>query len=269
MRFLVIGEAGIDQTHIMRHDRIAPDGAYPVGLYQSTQYNPGLASNVVANLLSLGADHVDSILSDPPLEKTRFIDASTGHPVYRGDGLPPSKIVDRVNVTFDSDAIIDTFENELDKKPDCVVVSSYDKGFLTTDDIEFIAAEAKLRDIPTIVDCKFLLGKWSVNCIIKINQKEYNAQLAKLEKPAIWCKELIVTLGAGGAWDVTRNVVIPVAPIQVADLSGCGDSFCAAFAIEYIRSGWNVRQSVDFANRAARIAASKRGVVAVRVQEVE
>lgn len=275
-RFLVIGESGLDVFHTMRHERIAPDAPVLVGVYQATTYNSGMASNVVANLVSLGADHVDSILSDPPITKTRFVDTVNGQIVYRGDGLPPSDGGDRVKTPF----AINDLRMQLDHTQyDCIVVSDYAKGYLTTHSMQQIAQEAANHGILAIADTKAILGEWSRRFdYVKINEREYNAQVKALgECPERFCEDLIVTFGKGGSThfhggELAGKVVpsvVPTAPVVVADSSGAGDTYCAAFVLMITKTGGDIATAMDYANRAARIAVSRRGVVAVCAEEVE
>jgi bifunctional ADP-heptose synthase (sugar kinase/adenylyltransferase) len=62
---------------------------------------------------------------------------------------------------------------------------------------------------------------------------------------------------------------VPVDPIEVSSVAGAGDTFLSALAL-YLAKYWgcDLFDAVDYACMAARIAVSKRGVVAVRAEEV-
>ncbi len=64
----------------------------------------------------------------------------------------------------------------------------------------------------------------------------------------------------------------------MSDLAGAGDTYLAAFALSYVSQRQAIKEpgaesvivrgAMGYANRAARIAVSKRGVVAVKADEV-
>jgi bifunctional ADP-heptose synthase (sugar kinase/adenylyltransferase) len=269
-RFLVIGEGGIDRYIYGTVNRLAPDAPVPVINPTRETNNAGMAGNVAANLISLGATRVDTILSDPPITKTRYVDEASGYILVRVDEN------DRVKVPLKASEVIAKLDHD---HYDACLISSYNKGYLTESTIEDIAAECYERSIPTFVDHKFILGHWSeAITYVKINEREYAAQVKALGKhPERFCENLIVTLGRDGAvWypggSIAGKMVetkVSVEPIAVSDLSGAGDTYLAAFTLMMTRTGGFVAESMDYANRAARVAVSKRGVVAVKQDEVQ
>ena len=69
---------------------------------------------------------------------------------------------------------------------------------------------------------------------------------------------LIVTLGDKGA--SYQDKIIPQNnPQQTIDVSGAGDTFVAAFALDYY-SCLNVVEAIDYANQMASNVVNKRGV---------
>jgi fructose-1-phosphate kinase PfkB-like protein len=66
---------------------------------------------------------------------------------------------------------------------------------------------------------------------------------------------------------VNEGVNIPVEDVEVSSVCGAGDSSLAGFVTEYLKSK-NIKKSLDFANRVARVAVSKSGVVAVELETV-
>jgi D-beta-D-heptose 7-phosphate kinase/D-beta-D-heptose 1-phosphate adenosyltransferase len=219
--------------------------------------NWGMAGNVVANLKSLGAEKVETITPNYAIIKTRYVDQTSGYIVMRVDEN------DEVKVSLDLDDVPDV------RQFAAIVISDYNKGFLSTHLITAIAVLAKRNGVPVFLDTKKLLGHWSEEItFVKINEKEYKAHE---DSNALlgYCENLIVTLGARGAKWVNRDDTVCAEPIEVADVSGCGDSFLAGFVLKWLWNGGNVVTAMEYANRVARIAASKRGVVAVKAEEVE
>lgn len=277
-RFLVIGECGQDTFHHCRVNRLAPDIPIPVALPYATTYSPGMAANVAANLVSLGATEVQTMLSEP-LIKTRYVDEASGYIMLRVDGAQDED----GEWKADGDRIIEPF-SPMVRLPlhanlySAIVISDYAKGYLSEESIEQIAQWGADFDVPTFLDTKKLLGDWSKQCIVKINEREYQAQVRELgANPERFCRDLVVTFGArgskyfvgGDAAGKVNELHVEVEPIEVSSLSGAGDSYHAAFALMMVKTGGDIATSMDYANRAARIAVSKRGVVAVRAEEIQ
>jgi sugar/nucleoside kinase (ribokinase family) len=88
--------------------------------------------------------------------------------------------------------------------------------------------------------------------VIKLNETEYKNNLG------INHSGLIVTLGDKGA--SYQDKIIPQNnPQQTIDVSGAGDTFVAAFALDYY-SCLNVVEAIDYANQMASNVVNKRGV---------
>ena len=54
---------------------------------------------------------------------------------------------------------------------------------------------------------------------------------------------------------------------NIIDVAGAGDTVIAALTVNYLETG-DIKQAMEFAMRAAAVAVSKRGVVAVKREEV-
>lgn len=256
---LVIGEQCDDIYVTCSITRLSPEAPVPVLNPVSRTKTEGMAGNVANNLQSLGAPQVGLQCPRHPITKTRYVDQQTGYIVMRVDEN------DVVTDPFDPD---DLFVDQ----HEAIVIADYNKGYLSESVIATIAAWAKQAGIPTFLDTKKLLGDWSHDItFVKINEREYQAHLDAGADPEENCENLIVTLGAKGSkwlherWASTS----PVEPVDVADLSGCGDTYMAAFVVKWLQNGQNVVTAMEWANAAARVAASKRGVVAVKLEEVE
>lgn len=257
---LVIGETCTDRFVYCRATRLCPEGPVPVLNPVRTTENFGMAANVRANLLSLGAARVDLVCQERDIIKTRYLDDQSGQMVTRVD-------------ESDTAAPLDlewTLSKVREIKWDAIVISDYHKGLLSEDAFCAILDAAHRQRIPTFVDTKKLLGAWSMLArFVKINEREYDAHLRAGLTPESLCEDLIVTRGASGAHWITRGAVSPSESVEVRDLSGAGDTFMAAFVLKWLWNGRNVIAAMEYANRAARVAVSKRGVVAVRADEVE
>ena len=135
-----------------------------------------------------------------------------------------------------------------------MVVSDYNKGFLSEKDIQYIA---KRHDL-VFLDTKKLLGNWVKDIkFIKINEIEYN-RTKHLIKNKDWIKEkLIITVGSRGC--LYQDKIFLVDKVEIKDLSGAGDSFLAGFVFNFVKSR-NLFDSITFANECASRVVQQRGV---------
>jgi len=138
------------------------------------------------------------------------------------------------------------------KEYDAVIISDYDKGFLSEEDIKYIVNKYPL----TFIDSKKIFGEWVNNAsFIKINQPEYEKNKENLLN---YKGQLIVTLGEKGVqWN---NMIHPPSrQAEVSDLSGAGDTFFAAFVYHYL-SNQNISKALNFAQDCSLQVIEKKGV---------
>ena len=240
-KVLLIGDSCIDEYCYGTVTRLSPEAPVPVLQFQLTTNTPGMAANVNKNLLAFGI-HVDFVTNIEKIKKVRYVDIRSGHHLLRTD--------------YDIELLpwngyITTSLDEYD----AVVISDYNKGFLTYEIIE------QLRDQfqgPIFIDTKKTdLARFN-NCYVKINESEYNARISL-------CNNLIVTRGKLGA--TYKGTVYPTVPQEVIDVCGAGDTFLAALAYEYLNTNC-IAQSIDFANRCSSITVGHRGVYALTKEDI-
>ncbi len=120
----VIGESCKDIFVYCEAVRLAPDLPVPVLQEIHTETNPGMAANVVRNIQARSIS-AELITNDgwQEITKTRYMHESSNHMFFRVD--TPHNIT-RIDV------------DSLDVNADLVVISDYNKGFLTEADIERI-----------------------------------------------------------------------------------------------------------------------------------
>jgi D-beta-D-heptose 7-phosphate kinase/D-beta-D-heptose 1-phosphate adenosyltransferase len=143
---------------------------------------------------------------------------------------------------------------------DAVVVSDYNKGTVSYELIE----ELIQTGLPVFIDTKKTDLKRFEGAWVKINELEYSKITSE-------CSGLIVTRGGRGA-SVMHNGVIWVdrsAPeVEVADVTGAGDTFLAAFAYWHTRTE-HIQDSIDFAIRASAVTVQHLGCYAPMLGEIE
>lgn len=241
---LLIGDSCTDEYKIGTIDRLSPEAPVPVIRITDTEVVPGMASNVKKNLENIGV-YADFVTNEEKIIKTRYIDKRSGQHMLRVDTEP--KILPWSGRT--------PFPIE---EYDAVIISDYNKGFLTYEHIEKII---KASTGPVFIDTKKtqLADISAPNVFFKINELEYrNARSTP--------SNLIVTLGDKGAMYGDKK--FPTKKVEVMDVCGCGDTFLASLAVQYLYTK-DIEQSIIFANVAAGITVQHRGNYAPSYDEIK
>ena len=244
---LLIGDSCIDEYKIGTVDRLSPEAPVPVIKIAETNIVPGMAANVKLNLENIGV-YADFVTNHEKIYKTRYIDSRSGQHIVRVDTEPTITSWDGITP-------------HPIKEYDAVIISDYNKGFLTYEKIEQIISEAKG---PVFIDTKKtqLADISGSNVFIKINELEYKAARSTPSN-------LIVTLGDRGAMFKTpeNEIMIPTKSVEVMDVCGCGDTFLSAVTVQYLYTK-NIEKAIIFANVAAGLTAQHRGNYAPTYDEI-
>jgi len=243
-KFLVIGDSCLDIFKYCESCRLAPDFPVPILNELRETTNGGMALNTYNNIKSLGQE-CDIVTNDnwKTVTKTRFVHSSSNHTFFRVDSSCkiPRIDLDLINYNYE-----------------IIIISDYDKGFLSESDIEVILSHHDC----VFIDTKKLLGRWvEKSKFIKINFEEFNNSKDFIFKNTDIYKKIIKTAGPKGCYFQDKNY--PVEETRVHDISGAGDSFLAAMASEYIKSK-DIRKSIKFANRCASEVVKFRGVTLIK-----
>ena len=243
MKILVIGDSCTDIFVYGYCKRLSPEGPVPIFEPSRTITNQGMSGNVIANLKALNVDKVELITNKEQITKTRYVEEKSNHLIIRIDSN------DKVSNSFDIKRV--PFSDY-----DAIVVSDYDKGYLTYDDIESISQSHSL----TFIDTKKPLNeKMKDYTFIKINEVEW--ENCKGEIYDSWQNKLIITMSERGA--MYDGKTFPVNnDIEVRDLSGAGDTFMAALVVNYLKT-MDIESSIQYANEKATLVVQKKGVVTI------
>lgn len=242
MKVLVIGESCTDVYQYGDCTRLCPEAPVPVFRTTSEKTtNPGMAMNVWRNINSISDYRCDIETNDnwQSITKTRCVDSRTNYIIVRIDSLDNE--YKRCNV------------DKIDfSQYDVVVISDYNKGFLTEQDINDIGKKSKI----SFLDTKKILGDWcSSITFIKINEFEYEKTKHKLNKQLN--EKMIITLGPNGAKH--KDKFYPVPKVEIKDTSGAGDTFVASLAATYAETG-DIDESIRQANTNATMVVQRKGV---------
>lgn len=245
MKILVIGDSCIDRFVYGTVDRLTPEAPVPVLEVTHETTNGGMAENVRENLLNLGIS-TDIITNEIKSLKTRWVEKESNQMIMRSDESVESE-------DYGGDFYFDEY--------DAVVISDYDKGFLSEETIRRIAESHPL----TFMDTKKTLeGDWFEGIkFIKINEKEYQSNERALEN---YPGNLIITLGSRGAmWNGEKFSVND--PSAVFDLTGAGDVFLASLVFKYVETK-SIEESIMFANLCASKSVRKRGISIIDTEDL-
>ena len=242
IKILVVGETCTDRFIYCNTSRFSPEAPVPVLTPIETKTNPGMAGNVVANLRSLSKNlRIVEWHQEELIFKTRYVEKKSNHMFMRFD--EGESIIVGLGLSI--------AKREMIKDFDIVIVSDYDKGFITNDILIEIGNLAKL----SILDSKRKLTKEIIDAytFVKLNESE-----AISNKSLGDFNNLIVTLGSKGCMFNDKIYESPN-PQETIDVSGAGDTFTSSFILKYFETK-DIDTSIIHANEMSAIVVSKRGV---------
>ena len=239
MKVLIIGESCLDVFVYGKVNRLEPSAPVPIIQKLQTISNGGMAMNVKNNFSAFGIEA--KILTNnnwKSITKTRLVEKKTNHMFLRLD-------------EGDADYGKANLDNVDYGAYDAIVISDYNKGFLTKQQIRIICENSDL----VFLDTKRPLGLWAEKAnFIKIN----NHELKQAEHVSLEMKQnLIVTMGPQGA--LYRDKAYPVDSTDIKDLSGAWDTFLVGLCVRYWQSK-DVEVAIGYANECATKVVQKRGV---------
>ena len=237
-KVLLIGDSCINEYVYGICERLNPEAPVPILRETRVETQKGMAWNVRENLMSFGME-VYILTQEEQIVKRRFIDERYNQQILRVDVEEDSK-------PLDYDLPQEYF--------DALVISDYDKGFITSSRIFDLAEKF---DGPVFIDSKKRHLPVE-HAFIKINEEEYSKLSYKSEN-------LIVTRGSKGADYQGKNY--PAVGVSVFDVCGAGDTFLSAFVYFYLLYG-KIEKAIPYANKAAAIAVTHFGTYVLSKEDV-
>jgi D-beta-D-heptose 7-phosphate kinase/D-beta-D-heptose 1-phosphate adenosyltransferase len=241
IKILLIGETCVDKFIYCNINRLSPEAPVPVLTPSHEVNNPGMVGNTAVNIIALIPDaNIMKFIQEGNITKTRYVEEKSNHMFLRVD---------------EGEDQIKPFEWSLSAdvmlgQADVVIVSDYNKGFLSNLDLKEIGRKSKL----SILDSKRKLTNDIVEnfSFVKLNEQERN------NNPELKGDNIITTLGKQGA--SYQDIIFPSpSPKDTIDVSGAGDTFTASFIAKYYQTK-NISLSIKFANKMSSEVVSKRGV---------
>ena len=239
LKILLIGDGCTDEYVYGTCERLNPEAPVPILKFNRKETTKGMAWNVRENLMSFGIE-VFILTNKESITKTRYIDEKSNQHILRVDDESPLEPMD-----------YELPEDEYD----ALVISDYDKGFLTQKKIFELTS---WFDGPVFIDSKktTLPG----DAYIKINEEEF-------KKITHYNPEtLIVTKGGKGA---EYNGKLYVGEkVKVYDVVGAGDTFLSALVYFYLLCG-TIEKAIPYANKASAIAVQNFGTYVLTENDVK
>lgn len=266
---LVLGDIMLDHTLSGSVTKLANEAPVPVFKDSRETWSLGGAGNVVANLAhmgcakiycfgSVGDDSAGAIVSSclkkysahnellvdskfQTIVKHRYYCGKTL--LFRHDNETPCPLVED-DVQYIMQRINDICTTS---RVDCIVLSDYNKGFLTHALCQKVIAFANANNIFTCVDPKEDFTKYVGCSLIKPNRTE-TAKLFGIVvngtntrdaheciHARVGCKTSVITLSEDGisVFDGQRIVHRSNQPMEVIDVTGAGDIVCAILGYLY------------------------------------
>ena len=269
MKYAIVGETCVDVFVYGNCRRLSPEAPVPVFEPTHRVKGYGMAHNVLTNIRSIIKQRkefrskpagAELITNSRKPTKTRYIDEKSNHIFLRVDEHDEVKPID---LTKNDCQIL---RNSSD-----IIISDYNKGFFRDKMDEPVFWEIKKQAfIPKIyLDTKRILTHNICSCVdfIKLNSTEYNNNLKNPEAAEClkeYAEKIIVTDSMGATYMGQHYPVKNV--YNTIDVSGAGDTFISAFAIQYSLS-LNVEDAIAFANICASDVVNQRGIKTPRYNE--
>ena len=251
MKVLVFGDVIIDKYIYGTSERISPEAPVPVVKYQREVETLGGAGLVYENLKSLGVDVTLLQTEQPRSVKTRVI--CDGHYITRIDD---DKVVD-------STAVLRNVLRSDFSQWDYVILSDYNKGVL--DESLKIIEHLNKFNCKIIVDPKEHANQYKGAWLVKPNNSEF------IKFGFNNWQGNIITTNAGDNVVASIDGIeynLPVAQVEVSDVTGAGDCFLAAF-VYGLTKNYDYTQCLELAIKGSRCAVQHVGTHTLTHNDIE
>lgn len=312
-KILVVGDSILDHYVYGKVYRVSPEAPVPVVLKNREEYFLGGAANVAQNITAFGAkctllsligsdveskillqkcldENIDPLFIDErgrqTTKKTRVI--GNKHQIVRIDVETTHDLLDESSLK-----IIEIFEKQI-QSHDGVIFQDYGKGLFTDYLLMSLIKIAKKYSKKILVDPKEPdLGRYQGIDLIKPNLSEFKAMVnikseedlqigqivnyAQLVMEEYDYQYFLITLSERGMLLVGRHFYqhIPGISVDVADVSGAGDTVSAVFGLGFFSGTNEVLSNHDLigvaklANLAGSLVCRHSGAVPVDSGELE
>jgi rfaE bifunctional protein kinase chain/domain len=305
VKILVVGDVMLDKYLWGDVKRISPEAPVPVVNLKQTSYIAGGAANVAANIAGLGArpflvgvvgDDAEGCMLPEVLAGTNV---STDHLVKLSNRQTTVKTRviahNQQILRIDRETTLELSEDDLEivwqkiesllSVISIIVVSDYNKGFLSGKLLSRLITQAKAKGISVLIDPKgrdynkyrgatvITPNKFEAADICRLDgfgEKEIlqagNELISKLEVSA-----LLITRGEEGMTlfeEGKMPVHLEAQARHVYDVTGAGDTVIASLAVA-LGAGESFAEAAELANTAAGLVVSEVGTTAVNIETLK
>ena len=250
MKVLVLGDIIVDKYIYGTSTRISPEAPVPVVTYQREVETIGGAGLVYENLKSLGVDVKLVDFFDKASVKTRVI--CDGHYITRIDD----------DYIADGNMFLTYILSQDFDEYDYVILSDYNKG--TLDESVEIIKHLNTYGCKVIVDPKEHSSHYEGAWLVKPNEKEFQEYFIN------WQGNIITTRADKSVVANIDNEVfeIDVEPVEVADVTGAGDCFLAAF-VYGLTKGYDYKHAIELAVKGSTESVKHVGTYTLQQHDLE
>ncbi len=306
-KIAVIGDIILDHYIIGNTSRISPEAPVPVIRFEREFFSPGGGANVTLNLKKLevnthligkvGKDNegkiLKQLLEDYSISPKHILNISTYKTPLKTRLVSNNQHIVRLDrespvsnsTTIDAKVIKKLSKLHEKLKLDGIIISDYNKGFITTRLVQKIVKFAKKENIIVSADPKSTdftkykgvdiltpnLKEASNYCGFEILDDKLVSKALKYIRQNTEIKGTIITRGKDGTSFHTKKqrlkTIPPVNTKDVFDVTGAGDTFISVFTLSYICSG-SFEISAKIANAAAGIVVGRLGTSFVTKEEL-
>lgn len=291
-KITVIGDVMLDVYHFCK-GRDNPESSAPCYTVERTEYKPGGAGNVAANLACLGSTcELISVLGrdDPALRIEEMIKSRGVIPLFIRDNGRKTVVKERYlssqdaryHFRVDSEERRDIDEREVDdiiyraRDSSLILISDYDKGVISRG----LVNKLKTLGIPIIADIKpvhkpffkdVFLVKPNVREVREMTGLEDEIEAAKVLQRDLSTNVLLTQGEHGISYFGLNGNRIDVAPSLnkngVLDVTGAGDSVIATFS-HFLNKGRRIGECVWLSQLAGEISVQHPGCYQVSEEEL-
>lgn len=303
-RIAIIGDVMLDRFFRGDVTRISPEAPVPVVEIEEESEHPGGAANVGYNLVELGAApllisvvgddsagaHLRGLLVELGIGEEGLVTDRERRTSEKTRIIAASQHICRVDKEHRGDIgaeierrVIETLRERI-AEIDGLILQDYNKGVITAGLIRAVVDMAREHGVPVHVDPKYHnFFEYTGVTVFKPNRKEAEDALrtslrtdedrrqgARELLRRLESEHVILTLGADGMMIAGRDeepVLVPTRAMQVADVSGAGDTVIATLSTA-CAAGATVREAAIIANHAAGVVCAQVGTVPVHFSEL-
>lgn len=305
-RIAVLGDVMLDRYYRGSVSRISPEAPVPVVDVDEEVEYPGGAANVGYNLATLGTaplllgvvgddtggDHLRSLLMELGIDASGLV-CEAGRPTtVKARVIAQGQHIVRIDretkraITEQTQQRLLEILTEYISRLDAIILQDYNKGVVVRQLIPQVIRIAQMHNVPVYVDPKFdNFFEYRGATLFKPNRKEAEDALGKRLatqaereegirhlRQQLQCGTVVLTLSADGMMlfgdEAPEPQLVPTRALQVADVSGAGDTVIATLAAARA-AGATLMESVVVANHAAGVVCEQVGTVPIHYHDLQ